>query len=30
MIPSTEASAFWAGKSLNDSKATDKQPIGDN
>lgn len=30
MIPSTEASAFWAGKSLNDSKATTKQPIGDN
>lgn len=30
MIPSTEAAAFWAGKSLNDSKATTKQPIGDN
>ena len=30
MIPSTEAAAFWAGKSLNDSKATNKQPIGDN
>lgn len=30
MIPSTEAAAFWAGKSLNDSKATEKQPIGDN
>ena len=30
MIPSTEAAAFWAVKSLNDSKATNKQPIGDN
>ena len=30
MIPASEASAFWAGKSLSDNKATNKQPIGDN